>query len=76
METATQLEISQSAVSKRIAALERYYDKTLIERDGRRVTLTQNGQQLVDKVAPLLLEVRSAFLEDNELSKGRIIVGV
>ena len=52
METATQLEISQSAVSKRIAALERYYDKTLIERDGRRVTLTQNGQQLVDKVAP------------------------
>ena len=76
METATQLEISQSAVSKRIAALERYYDKTLIERDGRRVTLTQNGQQLVDKVAPLLLEVRSAFLEDNALSKGRIIVGV
>ena len=76
METGTQLKISQSAVSKRIAALERYYDKVLIERDGRRVTLTQHGQQLVDKVAPLLLEVRSAFLEDNALSKGRIIVGV
>ena len=76
MATATQLKISQSAVSKRIASLERYYDRHLIERDGRRVMLTHHGRQLVDKVTPLLQEVRSVFLEDNALRKGRIIVGV
>ena len=32
MEASTSLRISQSAVSKRIAALERYYDRDLIER--------------------------------------------
>lgn len=41
METATVLKISQSAVSKRIDALERYYDRDLIERHGRRVVLTR-----------------------------------
>ena len=76
METATQLKVSQSAVSKRIAALERYYNRQLIERDGRRVMLTHHGRQLVDKVTPLLQEVRSVFLEDNALQKGQIIVGV
>ena len=37
METSTVLKISQSAVSKRISVLERYYDRPLIERNGRRV---------------------------------------
>ena len=37
MEASTALRISQSAVSKRIAALERYYDRDLIQRHGRRV---------------------------------------
>ena len=37
MEAGTVLKISQSAVSKRIATLERYYDRALIERHGRRV---------------------------------------
>ena len=32
MEASTALKISQSAVSKRIANLERYYDRKLIER--------------------------------------------
>ena len=76
METATRLKISQSAVSKRIASLEGYYDRKLVERHGRRVALTHHGRQLVDKVAPLLQEVRGVFLEDNALRKGRIIVGV
>ncbi len=35
METATRLKISQSAVSKRIASLEGYYDRKLVERHGR-----------------------------------------
>jgi len=76
METATHLSISQSAVSKRIATLERYYDRKLIERQGRRVALTHHGMRLVDRVTPLIAELRSVFLEDNALRKGKIIVGV
>jgi DNA-binding transcriptional LysR family regulator len=76
METATVLKISQSAVSKRIAALERYYDRELIERHGRRVVLTHHGTRLVEKVTPLVSELRSVFLEDNALRRGKIIMGV
>jgi DNA-binding transcriptional LysR family regulator len=76
METATVLKISQSAVSKRIAALERYYDRPLIERHGRRVALTHHGTRLVEKVTPLISELRSVFLEDRALRKGKIIMGV
>ena len=70
------MRISQSAVSKRIAALERYYDRELIERHGRRVVLTHHGTRLVERVTPLLSELRSVFLEDNALRKGKIILGV
>ena len=76
METGTVLKISQSAVSKRIAALERYYDRPLVERYGRRVVLTRHGTHLVDKVAPLVSELRGVFLEDSTLPSGKIILGV
>ena len=75
-ETATRMNISQGAVSKRIAAIENYYGKKIIERHGRRVVLTQHGRKLVDRTMPLLQEVRSVFLEDTALQSGRIIVGV
>ena len=71
METGTVLKISQSAVSKRIAALERYYDRRLLEREGRRVVLTHHGTRLVEKVTPLISEMRSVFLEDNALQTCR-----
>ncbi len=76
METSTVMKISQSAVSKRIAALERYYDRSLVERNGRRVVLTHHGTRLVEKVTPLISEMRSVFLEDKALRKGKIILGV
>jgi DNA-binding transcriptional LysR family regulator len=76
MEASTALRISQSAVSKRIASLERYYDRELIERHGRRVVLTHHGTRLVERVTPLLSELRRVFLEDNALRKGKIILGV
>ncbi len=76
METSTVLKISQSAVSKRIAVLERYYDRQLIERDGRRVVLTHHGTRLVEQVTPLISELRSVFLEGNTLRQGKIIMGV
>lgn len=76
METSTVLKISQSAVSKRIAALERHYGRSLIERHGRRVVLTHHGTRLVEKVTPLISELRSVFLEDQTLVTGKIIMGV
>jgi DNA-binding transcriptional LysR family regulator len=76
METSTVMKVSQSAVSKRIAALERYYGRTLVERHGRRVVLTHHGTRLVEKVTPLISELRSVFLEDNALRKGKVILGV
>ena len=76
METSTVLKVSQSAVSKRIAVLERYYGRKLIERYGRRVVLTHHGTRLVEKVTPLISELRSVFLEDHTLLRGKIIMGV
>lgn len=76
VEASTELRISQSAVSKRIAALERYYDRKLVERHGRRVVFTHHGTRLVERVTPLLSELRSVFLEDNAIRKGKIILGV
>ena len=76
MEAATVLKISQSAVSKRVAALERQYDRALIERRGRRVVLTAYGTRLVEKVTPLLTELRSVFIEEPTLQRGKIILGV
>jgi DNA-binding transcriptional LysR family regulator len=76
METSTVLKISQSAVSKRIAALERYYERPLVERHGRRVVLTHHGMHLVERVTPLISELRSVFLEDRTLQKGKVIMGV
>ncbi len=76
MEVSTELKVSQSAVSKRIANLENYYDRKLIERHGRRVVLTSHGKRLVERVTPLLSELRSVFLEDHALRKGQIILGV
>jgi DNA-binding transcriptional LysR family regulator len=76
MEAATVLKISQSAVSKRVAALERQYDRALIERRGRRVVLTAYGTRLVEKVRPLITELRSVFIEEPSLQRGKIILGV
>ena len=76
MEASTELRISQSAVSKRIAVLEHYYDKRLIQKKGRRVELTQHGQRLVDKISPILSELRDMFIEDGGPGTGELIVGV
>ena len=76
VEASTTLNISQSAVSKRIAALETYYDRELIQRHGRRVVLTHHGTRLIERVTPLLSELRSVFLEDNTLRRGKPILGV
>jgi DNA-binding transcriptional LysR family regulator len=76
VEASTDLRISQSAVSKRIAALEKYYQRKLIQKKGRRVELTQYGKRLVDKVSPILSELQDVFIEEATSSRGEIVIGV
>lgn len=76
IETSTELRISQSAVSKRIAALERRYNRELIRKKGRRVVLTQHGQHLVDRVSPILSELRDVFDQEASAAHGELVVGV
>lgn len=74
--TATVLKISQSAVSKRISALEQHYNRALVERHGRRMVLTAHGTRLVERVTPLVAELRSVFQEEPALHRGKVILGV
>ena len=76
MEASTELRITQSAVSKRISSLERYYSRKLIQKKGRRVELTQHGQRLVDKVTPILSELRDLFIDEITSARGELIIGV
>lgn len=75
MEAATALRITQSAVSKRIAGLERHYNHKLIQKRGRRVELTRHGRRLADKVGPILSELRGIFI-DEQVAAGEVIIGV
>jgi DNA-binding transcriptional LysR family regulator len=76
LESSTELRISQSAVSKRIASLEKYYGKKLIQKKGRRVELTPSGQRLVDRITPILSELRELFFEEMGPGHGELIIGV
>ncbi len=76
MEASTELRITQSAVSKRISTLERYYDRKLIQKKGRRVELTQHGQRLVDKISPVLSELRDLFFDEVSSGRGELVIGV
>jgi len=76
MEASTDLRISQSAVSKRISTLEKYYDRKLVQKKGRRVELTQHGQRLVDRISPILSELRDMFIDDATGASGELVIGV
>ncbi len=76
MAASTELRITQSAVSKRISTLERYYGRKLIQKKGRRVELTQHGQKLVDNISPLLSALRDLFIDEITSAKGELIIGV
>jgi DNA-binding transcriptional LysR family regulator len=58
---ATALRVTQSAVSKRIAALEAELGTRLIEREGRHVRLTAEALRLLAEARPLLLQLRETL---------------
>lgn len=73
---ATQLRITQSAVSKRIAALEGETGQKLIEPMGRRVRLTPAGVRLLEKTRPFLTALKDAIADDVPTQGGRIVIGI
>lgn len=58
---ASRLRIGQSAVSKRIAALEAHLGVALTERAGRRLLLTAEGERLLAEAEPLLVRLREVL---------------
>ena len=58
---ASALRITQSAISKRIASLEREVGVKLVERHGRRVRLTPHAEQLLEHARPLLAGLREVL---------------
>ena len=74
-QAAIELRLTQSAVSKRLRALENDIGSALVERDGRRLRLTTAGLEILAKAKPLLCEVENLRLtsqpgELRELSLG------
>src|SRR4051812_28272075 len=58
-EGAVLLRLTQSAVSKRIKALEAELGYPLVEADGRRVRLTARASLLLSKAKPLVSELKN-----------------
>ncbi|MDC5807644.1 LysR family transcriptional regulator [Vibrio europaeus] len=67
--TGSQLYISQSAVSKRIANLEKKLGKKLIVPDGRNVQLTQDALNLIESIGPTFNELRGRIYEQQSMEE-------
>lgn len=65
--TGSLLYISQSAVSKRIANLEKKLGKKLITPDGRNIQLTQDALNLIESISPTFNELQGLINEQQAL---------
>ncbi|EGU48869.1 LysR family transcriptional regulator [Vibrio ichthyoenteri ATCC 700023] len=65
--TGSLLYISQSAVSKRIANLEKKLGKKLIVPDGRNVRLTREAINLIESISPTFNELRGLIYEQQNV---------
>ena len=75
-EAATCLRLSQSAISKRIAALEDMVGQPLVEPFGRKVKLTPYAIGLIQKTGPLMTDLKVALKGEPASRAGRIVMGV
>ena len=73
---ATRLRVSQSAVSKRLDALELEVGAPLRERMGRRVRLTPTAERVLERARPLLAELRAAIAGERSQAGGWLVLGV
>ncbi|MCG9596552.1 LysR family transcriptional regulator [Vibrio sp. Isolate25] len=71
--TGSQLYISQSAVSKRIANLEKKLGKKLIVPDGRNVQLTQEAIDLIESIGPTFNELRGRIYEQQSMAEKSLV---
>ena len=71
--TGSLLYISQSAVSKRIANLEKKLGKKLIEPNGRQIKLSPDGVALIESIGPAFNELRGLIYEQQELEDTTLI---
>ena len=73
---ATHLRVTQSTVSKRLAALECEVGRPLTEAHGRGVRLTPAGHRLLTRDEPLVASLRQALQEEELQTGGRLEIGV
>ncbi|MGO2323364.1 LysR substrate-binding domain-containing protein [Vibrio casei] len=69
----SQLYISQSAVSKRIALLEKKLGKKLIVPDGRHVRLTADAQELIMNIGPTFQELQGQIFDQHTFQDDTLI---
>ncbi len=69
-EAATRLRLTQSAVSKRLQALQQSVGFRIVEPDGRRIRMTSQGINFLERARPLVAELRglTAPVESGSLS--------
>lgn len=65
---AEKLNITQPAVSKRVAALEHHLDTPLFDRVGRQITLTEAGRALLPQAEGIIRSILEAELSVRDLS--------
>lgn len=75
-EAAVHLRISQSAVTKRIQALEQTFGFKLVEPDGRKLKLTERAAKIVAKAQPIMEDVDSLRLFAESDDKRKICLGI
>ncbi len=75
-EAAIRLRLTQSAVSKRIQALQLELNFKLIEPDGRRVRLTSDGYQFLNKARPLIIELKNLTLNSEKSNLSHFSLGL
>lgn len=75
-EAAIRLRLTQSAVSKRIQALQIELKARLIEPDGRRVKLTAEGYQFLSKARPLIIELKNLTLSSDKSNLSHFALGL
>lgn len=75
-EAALRLRLTQSAVSKRIQALERELKMNLIEPDGRRVKLTSSAYKFLAKAKPLIIELKNLAHDKDKTNLSSFSLGL